>query len=849
MSRTFPLLVQSEVTDSSQPVIVGVPMSRGSCQRSDHWQLTDAAGTVIPLQTEPLAFWPDGSVRWLLLDFVARPLGSGTQEWRLAPAPQAGSGSPKSPSVVCRENEILTGAADFQVGRIGTNDFLVTSRTPVLKAILALTDTGGVQRLAHIEGVVTESAGPVRATVCIRGSFPGAAPCRFIARMCFFAGLGTVRFRITLHNPRRARRHGNLWDLGDPGSIQFRDLTLELRHGGESATGIRWSSEPGGPIQEVMGRDFELFQASSGGENWNSRNHVNRLGQVANPFRGYRVRAGNEESQGLRANPVVQRLDARSSVAVAVPEFWQQFPKAIEVNSQCLFVRLFPQQFGDLFELQGGEQKTHVVWMDLGNAETGPGTLDWVHRPAVVSLSPQAYCESGAFPDITSTVESAPDQFDDYANRSLSGPASLIAGREVIDEYGWRNFGDIYADHENAYSSSPRPIISHYNNQFDSIYGALLQFARTGDRRWRDLADPLARHVVDIDIYHTVEDRAAYRGGLFWMTDHYKNAASSTHRTFSRANQKPGQSYGGGPGSEHNFTTGLLYYHWMTGDPLAREAVISLADWVIRMDDGRQSQLARLDSSPTGLASMTGSADYHGPGRGPGLSINALLDGWLLTGERKYLDYAEVLIRRCIHPNDDVAARDLLDIESRWSYTIFLTSLARYLRVKAETGDRGFMYAYARASLVRYAGWMAEHEKPNFDQRERMEFPTETWAAQDFRKANVLRLAAAYVDEPTGQRFLARAQTIADRAWQDLVTFESRHVARAVAIILTEGTRDQYFRRLTPERDSAPVEVFDFGAPEPFVTQKARIKSMMRSPRGWLQLMMHLAGFGPKPTS
>ena len=73
--------------------------------------------------------------------------------------------------------------------------------------------------------------------------------------------------------------------------------------------------------------------------------------------------------------------------------------------------------------------------------------------------------------------------------------------------------------------------------------------------------DDLARHVIDIDIYHTDKDRDEFNGGLFWHTNHYLDAATSTHRTHSREHQKikPG-GCGGGPGLEHLYTTGLLYH-------------------------------------------------------------------------------------------------------------------------------------------------------------------------------------------------------------------------------------------------------------------------------------------------
>src|SRR5262249_50939880 len=76
-------------------------------------------------------------------------------------------------------------------------------------------------------------------------------------------------------------------------------------------------------------------------------------------------------------------------IAVAFPEFWQQFPKALEAEGRLLRIRLFPEQFGDPFELQGGEQKTHTFWLSFAP----PGAADdlalrWGHSPAPVVPAP-----------------------------------------------------------------------------------------------------------------------------------------------------------------------------------------------------------------------------------------------------------------------------------------------------------------------------------------------------------------------------------------------------------------------------------------------------------------------------
>ncbi len=842
-----PLLVESEGAATGQPMTVGIPLPQGLLADPRAAGLVDDEGRPVCWQGQALARWADGSVKWLLADFLLPSVRPGCSDWTLLVGGEQNQ-PPTSPLQIEEsgpEVVVRTGAAEFHLdpgallpiarALVGAQDLLEPG-----SAVALLTDAEGQDVRAVVEQAAFEERGPIRATLRLEGHFAGRAPCRFVARVCFFAGTGLVRMRLTLHNPRRARHPGGLWDLGDPGSILFRALALELRAKTTSAPHLTWTAEPGQPARSGSGC-LSIYQDSSGGTHWQSRNHVNRHGQVPCSFRGYRVNCDGEETGGLRASPIVALVGEAGTLTAAIPEFWQQFPKALEIDGGLLRVGLFPRQCNDLFELQGGEQKTHTVWLHVGAGAAVDYPLAWVHAPATVRATPEWYAESGAVPHLP-PVGGPDSRLDTYLRDAISGATSLLARREVIDEYGWRHFGEIYGDHEARLHRGPEPLVSHYNNQYDPVWGGLLQFWRSGDRRWRELFDPLARHTIDIDIYHTDQDKAAYNGGLFWFTDHYKDAATCTHRTYSRANCRRGdRSYGGGPGSSHNFTTGLLHYYYQTGNPQARDAVLSLADWVVAMDDGRRNVLGLIDDGPTGLASYTAQPDYHGPGRGCGLSVNALLDGWLLAGRRAYREKAEELIRRCVHPADDVAARQLLDVERRWSYTVFFSVLARYLRLKAEAGELDAAYAYAQASLLRYAAWMLDNERPYFDRPSELEYPTEAWAAQEMRKANVLRLAAAHADEPLRGWLRKRGQDLADRAWSDLQRFETRGAARAVAILMVEGTADEYFRTwAVPVAPRAPHGV-EFGEPTTFVPQKQRVLAQLKSVRGLARAALRLA--------
>jgi hypothetical protein len=220
--------------------------------------------------------------------------------------------------------------------------------------------------------------------------------------------------------------------------------------------------------------------------------------------------------------------------------------------------------------------------------------------------------------------------------------------------------------------------------------------------------------------------------------------------------------------------------------------------------------------------------------------VNTLLDAWLLTAQRPYLTKAEALIQRCVHPTDDVASRDLLNVEGRWSYTMFLSALARYLDVKKEGGEQDTGYAYGQASLLRYAAWMLENEEAYFEHPERLEYPTETWAAQEFRKANVFRLAAAHADEPLRSRLIQRGTEFAERAWNDLLRFPSRTVTRAAAIVMIEGPKDAFFRKHGPAIEPRVAVDCPFGPPEVFHSQKQRVFAGLKSFTGFGRALVRL---------
>jgi hypothetical protein len=809
----------------SEPLTFGVPLPRGSVNDQAKWTIEAGLSRRV-VQIRALDRWPDGSIRWALVDTQVDLADTPTQELFLdvhnAAAPE--SAGPIAALATTEAGGVITidtGAAKFELRAGGAFPFASVEAAghAMLDAGasgLSVTDAEGAAHRAEIATVEIEERGSLRTVVKLAGTVRGGGRrLNLLARVHFFAGLPTVRLLVTLRNPDRAQHPGGFWDLGDAGSILIKDASLSFQlHAPSGDVELYASPEIGAPWTK-FDVPFELYQDSSGGDNWQSSNHLNRERRVPATFRGYRVKAAERAQAGLRATPIVALARGNSGVAATASAFWQNFPKAIEADASTLTFRLFPGQFSDLHEIQGGEQKTHELFVAFGPDGVSSVPLAWCRSRTIASVAPDWCVASNAVPFL------APLAADHAAlvNSAVDGPDRFEVKREKIDEYGWRHFGEIYGDHEAVKHKGATPLVSHYNNQYDPIAGFAYQFLRTGDPRWWTMMSELAWHVIDIDVYHTNHDKSAYNHGMFWHTYHYGDADTSTHRTFPKVGQ--GKIHGGGPAAGHNYASGLMIDYFLTGDEAAKDIVVELAQFVSDLDDGRKTVFRWLDSGDTGHAALSATG-YYGPGRGPANSLAALLDGHRLTGDRKFLEKAERLVRRVIHPQDDITARRLDVTEQRWFYTMFLQSLGRYLQRKAELGEIDAAYAYARASLLHYAAWMVTNEHPYLDKPDKLEFPTETWPAQDIRKSDVFQFAALLADPEERARFLERATFFHGSSVTTLRRLPTRTLARPVVVLLTSGHMQSWAAGSKSALPAAPGQNEGFGSPEVFVPQRKR---------------------------
>lgn len=827
---------------NDEPVGLGIPLPQGSLRNISELSLSWSEDSApVPFQAKTLTSWPDGSIRWVHISFLATLEARGQKSLLLE------KGVPHAPDETMNiervDGSLIIGTAEvdykLQAHSLAWDSINTADLASQTKVILKDEDHRACEFISSENWEVIE-AGPVSITVKQDGFWKksdGSDHVRVTCELAIYNANGLMEVSVIPHNPRRASHPGGLWDLGDKGSVFFCGLNVETTFSQEGHITLI-SGEPETSKTVTSNQSAGIYQDSSGGTHWDSPNHVDRFGKITTRFRGYSIsKDGQKISSGLRANPRLTWENDNTCLQIAVPRFWQNFPTSLRGEQKKVVAGLFPEDSGQLYELQGGERKRQTLFMDHSERKED---LSWVYAPLTPVIYASVYEASDAFPWFQADQPAGP--LDALIELGLEGPNNFFNKREQIDEYGWRNFGDIFADHETLYQPDGEPpLVSHYNNQYDAIYGFARQFAITGDSRWFELMDDLARHVVDIDIYHTNEDRAEYNHGLFWHTDHYLPAHTATHRTFSKHNTSsstPGQT-GGGPAEEHCYTTGLLYHYFLTGSRASRQAVLDLASWITTLHEGSGTlleQLLRIKryDVPKIRSLMSGGmpTNHVYPfKRGTGNYLNALLDAHLLEPEGGWLKKAENVIFGTIHPQDKIADRQLLSIESNWSYLVLIAAISRFLLVKKKSGSFDGAYKCAANSLRHYSRWMVANEQTFLSRPEDLEFPNDTWAAQDLRKAMIFFQAPLW-DPEMSSKYEARAVELLDYVNNTLQCSKERALAR-VQVILLQNYGPHRVRNQIAPKTSDVSRVQHLAVNKPLLTWPSLIRRIgIRLARG-----------------
>jgi hypothetical protein len=789
----------------------GVPFPMG-CVNSEHQlQPTTLNNEPISNFAQVLSRWPDGSIKWLHLGLYNLSNANAFTLALHSKIPSLDESQKQLSSeinsirhhqvagghvVICGENKYELNTSSFAL----THSLNSTEEASVFStANLRLVDdkqqalASTVTDIKTIDYFCCNSKQCTALDIIIENKFNDldGKDIRSTVHLRFFALLPWVKIETSIHNADAAAHPQGLWDLGDPGSFQFSSFDLQFNLDSASQISMQCSDEEYSAEQELC-----VLQTASGGENWQSPVHVDANNSDTVTQNGYQIKYdGKQLNKNGRVTPVVSCKLGSYFFDLHYDNFWQNFPSALCITTTDLAVGLFPAQVNYSYELQGGEKKAHTCWLSVATTQTSP-FKNAHHAYAHVDQSWLAKCN--VIPWLPESHK--PDGIDGLIAQGLQGESNFYRKRELADEFGWRHFGDLYADHETDGYQGQDFFVSHYNNQYDPIYGFLRQFLISGDKKWFDLANDLANHVKDIDIYHTNKDKAQYNGGLFWHTDHYLKAYTATHRSYS--NKQESNAYqdhagGGGPGGQHCYTTGLTIHHLLTGSESSKQAVLTLGKWISHVYEGDGTCLELLLAFKN--RAMAGVKDLfterYPLDRGTANYVIAMLDCYELTQNHDYLNLAQHIIQHTVHPHDNISQRGLENIEACWFYTVMLQAICRYLGVQEARGQLDDNFYLARDTFLHYANWMLENEYPYLEKPEILEYPNHTWTAQDMRKAHIF-YAAYYYDPVHNLAFLEKGNYFQGYVAQQLQQTNTVQYTRILALLMQNHGPAQYYGQL-----------------------------------------------------
>ena len=619
------------------PVTQGVPFAAADFPVGARARVLLDDGRAVPTQTLPLATWTPHkkSVKWLLIDFQIDLEANQTRKVFLEYGPDLDPVKPDRPVEVrkLRDGELLqvdTGALQLDL-RTDDADFLAACRVrdgdewkPLLgdgeSPCLYITHRDGRRFQSNHSPepptIDVEDAGPLRASVCIRGRHATGDGksrfCPYVLRIHAFAGRSDLRIFHTfvfdgnverdvltgvgLHLPVQLGQNVTLTfggenephELGEAESglfLQTSDSAYVVRRDGEKlAEGGRtrgWAglSGTGGSVVAVL-RDL-----------WKEFPKGMELTRGAMDLQVWPKACGKEIVfhtpfaekaiwfHGTRSEEKVRKLLAESPTA---PLNLKSFN--IESEEELVWVESMVNKYApdrpvthtDTGTSDGfGAAKTHELVLHFSPRAAAPGEAEAfgrrVQEPVIAPADPAHTCATRA----AGHVWHAADPRFKKVNEGLDAVVEtvILEPRRLLRRYGMWLYGSLICSHATGPGYSYRyhknrgdlmsaaKFFSPYNNESqDMMVNVWCHFVRTGTRKHYLLAESCTEQLADVTFYHV--------GGAAGLM-HYHNA----------------HYWSGGPSPSHTLLGGLLLHYYFAGNRRLLDVVRETGEWLARSQE------------------------------------------------------------------------------------------------------------------------------------------------------------------------------------------------------------------------------------------------------------------------
>jgi hypothetical protein len=595
---TVPLTVteRAHVARSEELAAGGVPLPRGAAKDTKDFGVLDADGKPAPAQFTVLNRWPDdGSIRWMLVEFLVSLDADGTKTFTLRqgaenPAPA----EPIRVMVGAEQAAARTGGIQIEVRPGGF-------RLPNAPDGFAVTTAAGetYTTAADAQGQVTlEDGGPLRATF------------RYEGRHKNTKGESLLAYRVRLHVISRARgvrlQYAYIHDTGPYTNtpVDIKELTFAMRANAEGPITAFFGGS-GKTHECVLKADERLRLSVGAADEYRLSGALTDKGPV---------KAAKDLNLGWCA-----LTDGKGAGTFAVRWFWQLYPKALSIKGDgSVAVELISPDAVEPVHVYRGMAKTHdLLLVQQAGAQPAREAAVAFQQPLFVKCPPAWYCQDtlGFGRLVSSDYKGLPAEQADFVRKVDDGFVrqievirnardEIVDGKLKQDSYGLVHFGDGF--HHRA--SSTHQGLQWDNCYYEYTHLLAMQFARSGS---------------DV-ILDTLREAARFEGdsAIAWEADGTAGP---------RVN--PGGHHVGGFGAFQNAPSGswnfykpigMLQAFHLTGDRRYEDAGLANLNWMLTHD---------------------GYDMYNNP-RSVGSGLRAAAYGYLATGNRDFLAIARDVARK-----------------------------------------------------------------------------------------------------------------------------------------------------------------------------------------------------------
>ncbi len=593
-TTTVPLQWVGEVPATDQPVSFGVPFDKGQVfpaengkgtrQTASHLKLSTADGKEVVMDTWPLAYWEDGSVKWygiagvipansktLTLEKVdkkaAKRNKKGERRETLSVSETA-QGIEVNTNVLTayipRTGAYLLDSLIYKGVKVGEKARLVasTQSEPVLESTAQVSFANYVSRL---KSVSVERTGDVRATIKLEGvhvSETGREWLPFVVRLYFYQGSNEVKMvHSFIYDGEQEKDF--IRSLGVRMEVPMREALYNRHIAFSCADGGVWSE----PVQPLVGRriltlpnntsdrNFTLQREQMEGkripeydafnqqgkallDNWAAWGEY-RLSQLTADAFSIRKRANNDNPwigtfSGTRSEGYAFAGDVSGGMGVVLHDFWQSYPSAIEITgaktpSATLTAWLWSPD-SEPMDLRHYDNVAHDLNASYEDVQEGMSTPYGIARTTTLTLVPQGgYPGKAAFsaqaiqlaePNL---LMAAPQYLHDrQAFGVWSMPDRSTPFRTKVEErldtyidfyqkaieqnkwYGFWNYGDVMHAYDPVRHMWRYDVggFAWDNTELASNMWLWYNFLRTGRADIWEMAEAMARHTAEVDVYH-----------------------------------------------------------------------------------------------------------------------------------------------------------------------------------------------------------------------------------------------------------------------------------------------------------------------------------------------------------